>query len=43
MGDPEGIDGIGSERVDQRGDLGGIYLSVAGADGMDAVGGQFVS
>jgi hypothetical protein len=43
MGDPEGVNGIGSERMDQRGDLGGIDLSVAGADRVDAIGGQFIA
>ena len=39
MGDPERVHCVGSERMDQRGDLGGIDLSVAGADRVDAVGG----
>jgi hypothetical protein len=39
MGDPEGVHGIGSERMDQRGDLGGIDFSIAGADCVDAIGG----
>ena len=43
VGDPEGVNGIGSERVYQRGDLGGVDFSVAGADRMDAVGRQFVT
>jgi hypothetical protein len=43
MGDPEGVHGIGSKRMDQRGDLGGIDLSVAGADCVYAVSGQFIA
>jgi hypothetical protein len=43
MGYPEGVYGIGSERMDQCGDLGGIDFSIAGADSVDAVGGQFIA
>jgi hypothetical protein len=43
VGDPEGIDGIGSERMDQRGDLGRVDFSIARADRVDAVGGQFIA
>jgi hypothetical protein len=39
MGYPEGVHCIGSERVDQRGDLGGVDFSIACADCVDAVGG----
>jgi hypothetical protein len=43
MGDPQGVHGIGSERMDQCGDLGGIDFSIAGADCVDAVSGQFIA
>jgi hypothetical protein len=43
MGDPEGVDGIGSERMDQGGNLGGVDFSIAGADRVDAIGGQFIA
>jgi hypothetical protein len=37
VGRTERVYGIGSERMDQSGDLGGVDFSVAGADRMDAV------
>jgi len=43
MGDPEGVDCISAERMNQCGDLGGIDLSVAGADRVNAVSGQGVA
>ncbi len=43
MGDPERVHRISTQRMDQRRDLRGIDLSIAGADCMDAVGGQFVA
>jgi hypothetical protein len=43
MGDPERVHCVSSERVNQCGDLRGIDFSIAGADSVDAVGGQFVA
>ena len=43
MGDPEGVDRIGAQRMDQCRDLRGVDLSIAGADRMDAIRRQGVA
>ena len=37
MGDPQRVDGIRAERMDERGDLRRVHLAVAGADCVDSI------